>query len=213
MDFVLTILRRARPRTPPQGFSENQTLSQRIIIPWGRGPRRGWAATKFAPRSGRRDHPLPGPAPPPPAAGSPAPLASRALLSKEPQAARRAHSRLRASPARPSSARRKARGGGRSRLPPGRVAPAAPKGVRGRGATAVAAGAAAALGEGGRALPAWSRSRHRACPEAAGRGAVRSPGFLGSRLGWEAGRGSRWRGREKARGKGTRGFRGADRTT
>lgn len=63
--FVLTILRRARPRTPPQGFSENQTLSQRIIIPWGRGPRRGWAATKFAPRAGRRDHPPTRPRPAP----------------------------------------------------------------------------------------------------------------------------------------------------
>lgn len=72
----LTILCRVRPRTPLQGFSENQTLSQRILIPWGRGPRRGWAATKLAPRARRGDHPLPGPAPPPPAARRPAPLES-----------------------------------------------------------------------------------------------------------------------------------------
>lgn len=85
---------------------------------------------------------------------------------------------------------------------PERLALAAPKGVRGRCAAAVAAGAAAALAEGGRALPARSRSRHRACPEAAGRGVVRSPGFRSSRLGREAGRGWGWKGREKAKGRG-----------
>lgn len=74
--------------------------------------------------------------------------------------------------------------------PTGRGGPATPKGEPGRGTAAVAAGAAAAaLGEGGRALLARSGSRHGACPEAAGRGAVRCPRFLGCRLGREAGQG------------------------
>lgn len=76
MDFVVTILRRARPCTPPQEFSENQTLSQGIIIPWGRDREEGGRLLNSHLIPGAETTPTrPRLAPPPPVAGS------RALLS------------------------------------------------------------------------------------------------------------------------------------
>lgn len=67
MDFVVTILRRARPGTPPQGFSENQTLSQRIIIPWGRDREEGGQPLNSHLDRGAETTPHPAPPRPAPA--------------------------------------------------------------------------------------------------------------------------------------------------
>lgn len=93
---------------------------------------------------------------------------------------------------------------------PEKMALAAPKGVRGRGAEAVAAGAAAALGEGGRALPAAEPVPPPSMPR--GCRARRSPLSRFSRqqagAGGRAGMGLERSG--KGRGKGARGVRDVD---
>lgn len=171
MDFVLTILRQARSCAPPRGFSENQTLSQRIIISWGRRLRRGWVATKFAPRSTRRDHPRPGPAPALPAAGPARQLSFTFLRSRRSSEVSLPPPRL---PGRPLLRSPEGSGWGvEGRLGSRRAGrPPLPTKVR-RGAATVAAGTAAALGEEGRALPAAEPVPPPSMPR--GCGARRSP--------------------------------------